>query len=83
MKAITKVLLVGAVTVMAMAVSAAPSEAKHKKMMGPKPGVFVGQVCSTGCGKNKSCKVMAWGIDQKWSPALVPACVSPACPAAC
>ena len=43
MKSFAKVLLVGAVAVMAIAVSAAPSEAKkHKKMMkGPAPGTYV------------------------------------------
>jgi hypothetical protein len=85
MKGIAKILLVGAVAVMAIAVSAAPSEAKHKKMAkGPAPGTFVGQLCSTGCDASKSCKVMVWGPDMKWSPAaLTPVCASPMCPAAC
>ena len=80
MKSLAKVLLVGAVAVMAIAVSVAPSEAakKKKRMMGPKPGTYVGQLCSTGG------KVMIWGPDMKWSPALLtPVCASPMCPAAC
>ena len=79
MKSLAKVLLVGAVAVMAIAVSVAPSEAaKKKKMMGPKPGSYVGQLCST------KGKVMIWGPDMKWSPAmLTPVCASPMCPAAC
>ena len=75
MKAIAKVLLVGAVAAMAIAVSAAPSEAAKKMRM--KPGSYVGQVCSTGG------KVMVWGHDRKWYPGVVPVCTAPFCPAAC
>jgi hypothetical protein len=81
MKSIAKILLVGAVAVMTIAVSAAPSEAAKKKKM--KHGTYVTQVCSTGCGKNNSCKVMMWGADKKWSASMFPTCVKPACPAAC
>jgi hypothetical protein len=79
MKSFAKVLLVGAVAVMAIAVSAAPSEAaKKKKMKGPAPGAYVGQLCSAGG------KVMIWGPDKKWSPALLtPVCAAPFCPPAC
>ena len=81
MKSIAKILLAGAVAVMAIAVSAAPSEAKKRTK--PKAGTYVGQVCSTGCGKNNACKVMMWTPDKKWSPAMFPTCTKPACPAAC
>ena len=79
MKSLAKVLLVGAVAVMAIAVSVAPSEAaKKKRMKGPAAGAYVGQLCSAGG------KVMVWGPDMKWSPApLTPVCASPMCPAAC
>jgi hypothetical protein len=78
MRSIARILSVGAVAVMAIAVSAAPSEAaKKKRMKAPKPGTYIGQVCSTGG------KVMVWGADKKWSPALMPACTAPFCPAAC
>ena len=79
MKSFAKVLLVGAVAVMAIAVSVAPSEAKKKKMMkGPAAGTYVGQLCSARG------KVMIWGPDMKWSPALLtPVCAAPFCPAAC
>ena len=79
MKCIAKALLVGAVAVMAVAISAAPSEAaKKKKMKAPKPGAYIGQVCSTGG------KVMVWGADKKWSPAVfTPVCAAPFCPPAC
>jgi hypothetical protein len=79
MKSFAKVLLVGAVAVMAIAVSVAPSEAKKKKAMkGPAAGTYVGQLCSAGG------KVMIWGPDMKWSPALLtPVCAAPFCPAAC
>jgi photosystem II stability/assembly factor-like uncharacterized protein len=79
MKSMTKVLLVGAVAVMAIAVSAAPSEAaKRKHMKAPAKGTYIGQVCSAGG------KVMVWGADMKWSPAVfTPVCASPFCPPAC
>ena len=79
MKSMMKFLLVGAVAVMAVALSAAPSEAaKKKKMKAAKPGAYIGQVCSTGG------KVMVWGADKKWSPAVfTPVCASPFCPPAC
>jgi hypothetical protein len=86
MKAITKILLVGAVAVMAIAVSAAPSEAKkhHKMMKGPKAGTYAGQVCSMGCNKKtNACKVMMWGTNNKWAAASMPTCTSPGCPPAC
>lgn len=82
MKSMMKILLAGAVAVMAIAVSAAPSEAAKKKK-GPAAGAFIGQVCSTGCGKDNLCKTMVWTLDKKWSPALWPACAKPFCPPAC
>ena len=85
MKSITKILLVGAIAVTAIAVSAVPSEAK-KKMKRAKamsPG-FVGQLCTTGCGPNNVCKVMIFLADGKWYQAgVTPVCVQPYCPAAC
>jgi hypothetical protein len=78
MKSFAKILLVGAVAVMAIAVSAAPSEAAKKKMKGPAAGTYAGQLCSAGG------KVMIWGADKKWSPALLtPVCAAPFCPASC
>jgi hypothetical protein len=77
MKSVSKILLIGAVAVMAIAVSAAPSEAKHKKMKGPAPGTYWGEVCSAGTN------VMAWSWDKKWVPAFPPVCAQPFCPAAC
>ena len=79
MKSFAKILLVGAVAVMAIAVSVAPSEAaKKKRMKGPAAGTYVGQLCSTGG------KVMLWGPDMKWSPAVfTPVCAAPFCPASC
>ena len=79
MKSFAKVVLVGAVAVMAIAISVAPSEAaKKKKMKGPAAGTYVGQLCSAGG------KVMIWGPDMKWSPALLtPVCAAPFCPPGC
>jgi len=85
MRSFAKVLLVGAVAVMAIAISAAPSEAaKKKRMKGPAPGTYVGQVCSTKCTAANACSVMAWSAEKKWIPAyLTPVCAQPFCPAAC
>ena len=85
MKSFAKVLLVGAVAVMAIAISAAPSEAaKKKRMKGPAPGTYVGQVCSTKCNTANACSVMAWTSDKRWISAVItPVCVKPFCPAAC
>jgi len=85
MKSFAKVLLVGAVAVVAIAISAAPSEAaKKKRMKGPVPGTYVGQVCSTKCNAANACSVMAWTSDKRWISAVItPACVKPFCPAAC
>jgi hypothetical protein len=77
---IAKVLLVGTVAVMAISVSAAPSEAKKRAK--PKAGTYVGQVCSTGCGKNNVCKVNMWTADKKWAEVSFPTCAKPVCPAA-
>jgi hypothetical protein len=71
--------LVGSVAVAAIAVSAAPSEAKKK--MKPKDGTYAGQVCSTDCGKNNACKVMMWGRQQEVGHCVT--CTMAACPAAC
>ena len=85
MKSIAKFLLVGAVAVMAIAVSVAPSEAaKKKRMKGPAPGTFVGQLCSTACNASNVCKVMVWSLDHQWRQgALTPVCFQPGCPKAC
>ena len=87
MKAFAKVLLVGVVAVMAIAVSVAPSEAaKKKKAMkkGMAPGAFVGQLCASDCGANATCKVNIFLADGKWYQAgLTPVCVTPYCPPAC
>jgi hypothetical protein len=79
MKSIARFFLVGAVAVMAIAVSAAPSEAaKKKRMKAPAKGAYIGQLCST------SGKVMVWGADMKWSSAVfTPVCAAPFCPPAC
>ena len=84
MKSLAKILLVGAIAVMAIAVSVAPSEAKKKKMKGPAAGTYVGQLCSTTCTAAIACSVMVWSAESKWIPAvLTPVCAQPFCPAAC
>ena len=76
MKSLAKFLLVGTVAVMAVAVTAAPSEAAKKKK-----GAALctpGFICSTGG------KVMACGGDGKWYAAvLTPVCFEPFCPPKC
>jgi hypothetical protein len=85
MKSFAKLLLVGAVAVMAVAISVAPSEAaKKKKAKGPAPGTYVGELCSTACNKSNVCNVMIWAADSKWyQAAFTPVCFQPGCPAAC
>jgi hypothetical protein len=80
MKSLSKLLLVGAVAVMAVAISAAPSEAaKRGKRMKAEPAKCMpGLTCSMGS------KVMACGGDGKWYPAVwTPVCLQPFCPPKC
>jgi hypothetical protein len=79
MKSIAKVLLVGAVAVMAIAVSAAPSEAAKKSK---KAACMPMMTCSTAC-KGSNCKQMACGVDGKLHAAVPPVCTKPFCPSAC
>jgi hypothetical protein len=81
MKSITKALLVCAVAVTAIAISAAPSEAaKHKAKAAA--SCTPGMTCTMGSGAGPN-KVMACGGDGKWYGALfTPYCVG-ICPPAC
>ena len=88
MKSIARVLLVGAVAVMAIAVSAAPSEAaKKKRAKHMASGALYGQLCTTPSVTAGVGSIMIWGYDNKWYQAAVtPACLSlgapsPACKA--
>ena len=85
MKFTAKALLVGAVVVMAIAVSAAPSEAaKKKRAKGMASGTYYGQLCTTPSVKAGFGAIMIWGYDNKWYQAAVtPACLQPWCPVAC
>ena len=85
MKSITRALLVGVVAVMAIAVSAAPSEAaKKKRAKGMASGAYFGQLCTTPSVTAGVGSVMIWGYGNKWYQAAVtPACVRPWCPVAC
>ena len=77
MKTITKFLLVSAVAVTAIAISAVPSEAKKKKKAaaGCQPGVL----CTM-----PTTHVMVCGLDGKRYQALfTPVCVGAVCPAKC
>jgi hypothetical protein len=80
MKALSKLLLVGAVALMAVAVTAVPSDAKGKKGKKAEPAPCTpGWTCST-----PDSKVMACGGDRKWYPALwTPVCLQPFCPPKC
>ena len=80
MKSLSKLLLVGAVAVMAIAISAAPSEAKgKKKKMAAPPPCMPGALCTM-----PNTHVMACGGDGKWYQAIfTPICVGPICPPKC
>lgn len=80
MKSLSKLLLVSAVAVMALAVMVAPSEAakKKKKMAAAKPCVS-GALCTT-----PKTNVLVCGVDGKWYQAVfTPTCVGAVCPAKC
>jgi hypothetical protein len=79
MKSLSKLLLVGAVAVMAIAGSAVPSEAKGKRAKKAPAPCMPGLTCST-----PDSKVLACGGDGKWYPALfTPVCIQPFCPPRC
>jgi hypothetical protein len=82
MKSLAKLLLLSAVAVMAIAVSAAPSEAAKKKAKAAKPPSdcsAVGASCTMG-GTNV---VHFCAGTKKWTPVLMPPCVGPGCPPPC
>jgi hypothetical protein len=85
MKSISRILLVGAVAVMAIAISAAPSEAaKKKRMKGARAGTYYGELCSLPTASPGVSAVMIWGYDRKWYQAAVtPTCLQPVCPVSC
>lgn len=87
MKSISKILLVGAVSVMAIAISAAPSEAakkkRHAKMAAASTTCKDAGMCSTNCQGN-SCSVNVCAPDGKWVPAIfTPVCIKGQCPPKC
>ena len=82
MKSFAKFLLIGAVAVMAIAVSAAPSEAAKKKKMA-KEACWDAALCSANCN-GATCQVNFCGFDHKWYPSLItPFCITGNCPSKC
>ena len=83
MSSIARILLVGAVAVATIAISAAPSEAaKKKQMKGLAPGTVHGQLCTTPSVTPNVGAVLLWGYDNKWYQAGW-GCTQPWCPVAC
>ena len=90
MKSFSKVLLAGAVAVMAIAVSAAPSEAAKKKR-GLKGAAVPVSACSPGAACTGAPNplqegrgvVYMCGGDAKWVAALNPGCSGAGCPPPC
>lgn len=83
MKLFANFVLAASVAVVAIAVSAAPSEAAKKKK-GMAPGVHRGQLCTVPGKAPNTGTVMSWGWDNKWYPtALTSTCYQPFCPIAC
>jgi hypothetical protein len=83
MKSMANILSVGALSLIAIAVSVAPSEAAKKKR-GMAAGTYFGQLCTTPSVKAGFGAVMIWGYDSKWYQAAVtPSCLQPFCPVAC
>jgi hypothetical protein len=91
MKMFAKFLMAGAVAVVAIAVSAAPSEAAkrhHMKKMavGVPAGVCVPGAACTGLPnplQEGRGTVYMCGGDAKWVAHLSPGCMGPGCPAPC
>ena len=83
MKSITKFLLVGAVAVTAIAISAAPSEAAKKKAKAAAP--CTPTTLCTAPGSSNVGNIMICGGDGKWYPAIfTPWCVNGTiCPPRC
>jgi hypothetical protein len=82
MKFFAKFVLAASVAVVAIAVSAAPSEAARKKGMAP--GVHHGQLCTVPGKAPNTGTVMSWGYNNQWYPtALTSTCYQPFCPMAC
>jgi hypothetical protein len=79
MNSSSKILLAGAVAVIAIAVSAVPSEAAKKRAKVP-------ATCATltSCTMAKTNVVHLCGGDGKWQPALlIPTCSGATCPPPC
>ncbi len=82
MNCIAKFLTISAFAAAALAMTAAPSEARGKGMMKMKPGSWTGQTCSAP-GQGGLKHVMWWGADKKWYTAAWPVCATPFCPPSC
>ena len=79
MKSIAKILLVGAVSMTAVAFMSVPSQAAKKAAAVP---CVPGMVCTAKC-KGTTCNVMACNYEGKWTAAVfTPTCLSPYCPPA-
>jgi hypothetical protein len=80
MKLTTKFLMAGAVAAVAIAVSAAPSDAARKKRMAAAPNCnTTGLYCSQNCA-NGWCSVYVCGMDGRYTPAvLTPVCMQGMC----
>ena len=80
MKSIAKLLLVGAVAVTAIALTAAPSEAARKRVAST---CMPTTLCAGGCS-GSSCRVNICGGDGRWYQArITPVCLQPICPLKC
>lgn len=80
MKLTTKFLVAGAVAAVAIAMSAAPSDAARKRAAAaPKSCIGGPAWCSSNCGSGW-CSVSFCGVDGNWYPALLtPVCPQGAC----
>jgi hypothetical protein len=83
MKSFAKIMLVGAIAVMAIAISAAPSEAAKKKKVAAATGCSNAGMCASNCTSG-TCQVNICGVDSQWHVAiLTPVCVEAHCPSKC
>jgi hypothetical protein len=84
MKSIPKLLVLGAAAVMAVAVSAAPSEAAKRKKVTKEKSLVPTSACTAG----QSCVMASTGVRHycgggKWVAVLAPPCTGPTCGPKC
>ena len=82
MKSIAKLLLAGVVAIVAIAMSAAPSEAAKKKKAAKPAACTALTMCAANC-KGSECQVMQCTDGKWWVVFYSPVCYGTSCPPKC